>query len=269
MLFGGALLFAFAVNVFLTPKQILSGGATGVSITLNVLFSIPVGLMMLIINLPLVIANAFLYGMRFTYRTLLGVILTSVLTDLLSFLPPSESETLICAALGGVCMGTGIGIMFYEGVTTGGTDLAAFLLKRKFPHVSAGKLILIIDTVLIFLCAFALSDFGGVFYSLIALAATALSLDTAEGLLERCKLMLVISCDADALLSELSDRVRAGAVVFRGCAKMDGEERSILMFSVKRTELYYVKEAMYRRDPGSVVIITDAGVSGIVDGNKK
>ena len=259
ILFGGVL-FALSINVFLNPQRILVGGASGVAITLNAILSFPIGITMLLVNLPLVIANAIVYGARFTYRTLFGVVLTSALTDILSFLEPSKSEPLICAALGGVCMGTGIGIMFYEGITTGGTDLAAFLLKRRFPQISVGRLILIVDAAIILICAWALSDFGGVFYSFIALGATALSLDTAEGALERCKLMLVISADPHSLLPLLSDRVRESAVVIDNCIRKDGEVRGCVMFSVRRPELYYAKEAMLLRDPDAMLIITDAAV---------
>ena len=91
LLLGGSL-YAFALVVFLMPKGIIVGGVSGVATTLNILFELPVGMMILLINLPLVIANAFVSGARFMYRTLIGVVLTSVLTDVFAPLAPSESE---------------------------------------------------------------------------------------------------------------------------------------------------------------------------------
>ena len=130
----GSFLYAFSLNVFLVPRGIVVGGASGLATALGILFSLPVGILIMLINIPLVIANAVVYGLRFTYRTLIGVLLTSVMTDVLTFLPVSGSESLICALLGGACMGTGVGILFHSGITTGGTDLCAFLLKKKFPE---------------------------------------------------------------------------------------------------------------------------------------
>ncbi len=262
MLLLGAFLFAFSLNVFLTPKEIVVGGASGLATAFGIIFGVPTGLLILLINLPLVVANAFAYGLRFTYRTLIGVVLTSILTDVLAFLPESESEPLICALLGGACIGSGVGIMFYCGITTGGTDLAAFLLKKKYPHMSVGRLILVVDAVIIVLCAILLSNYDGVLYSFIACVATSFSLDAAEGGLDSAKLMIVVSRRAPDLVAELSDRVRRGATLLECTGGYTGEKKQTLICVVKRTELYYARQAVIRRDPDAFIIITDSSVHG-------
>lgn len=262
MLILGAFLFAFSINVFLSPRGIVVGGASGLATALGSLFGLPIGVLILLINLPLVIANAFVWGLSFTYRTLIGVILTSVMTDLLSGIPPSESESLICALFGGVCMGAGVGILFHSGVTTGGTDLAAFLLKRKYPQMSVARLILTVDAIIIVLCSVLLSNFDGIIYSFIACIATSFSLDAAEGGLDSSKLMIVVSIRALDIVSELSDRVRRGATVFECRGGYTGETKSAVLCVVKRPELYYARRAVKNIDPDAFIMVCDTMAEG-------
>lgn len=262
MLLLGAFLFSFSINVFLSPRGIVVGGASGLATALGSVFDLPIGMLILLINLPLVIANAFVWGLSFTYRTLIGVVLTGVMTDLMSGIAPSESESLLCALLGGACMGAGVGIMFHSGVTTGGTDLAAFLLKRKFPQLSVARLILGVDAVIILLCCVLLSNFDGIIYSFIACIATSFSLDIAEGGLDSSKLMIVISPRALDIVAELSDRVRRGSTVFECRGGYTGEGKSAVLCVVKRPELYYARKAVKNIDPDAFIMVCDTMADG-------
>ena len=262
LLFLGAFLFAFSINVFLSPKGIVVGGASGLATALGTIFSLPVGMLIFAINLPLVIANAFVWGLRFTYRTLIGVILTSVLTDLLSFVEVSESEPLICALLGGACMGAGVGLMFHSGVTTGGTDLAAFLLKRKFPQISVARLILTVDALIIVVCAVLLSNFDGIIYSFIACITTSFSLDAAEGGLGSAKLVIVVSTRAYDIVAELSDRVQRGPTVFDCIGGYSAQRKNAVICVVKRPELYYARQAIKKLDPDAFIMVCDTLAEG-------
>ncbi len=258
----GAFLYAFSLNVFLMPREIVVGGASGLATALGILFSLPVGMLILLINIPLVIANAIVYGIRFTYRTLIGVMLTSIMIDAFTFLPVSASESLICALLGGACMGAGVGILFHSGITTGGTDLCAFLLKKKFPQLSVSRLILTVDAMIILLCALLLSNWDGILYSYVASIATVFSLDAAQGGLGSAKAMLIVTKKAPDIISELSDRVCRGTTVYECYGGYTGDGKQTVMCVVKRPELYYAREAVMRRDPEAFVIITDAHVHG-------
>jgi len=243
--------------VFLMPKGIIVGGASGVATTLNIMFGLPVGVMIFLINLPLVIANAFVFGLRFMYRTLAGVFLTSVLTDLFAPLAPSESEALVCALLGGACLGAGVGVMFYLGVTTGGTDLAACLVKRRFRHVSTGRLILMIDALIIVVCATVLGNYEGILYSLIASITTAFSLDAAEDGLVRSKMLIVITDKAPLVSSALSERVRRGITLLDCRGWYSKEKKQMILCVVKRSELYYARLEITETDPDAFVVVSD------------
>ena len=127
----GSILYGAALAIFLTPRNIVMGGASGISVTIHALTKMPVGIGILLLNIPLLLLNVRVCGGRGMARTIIGVFATSIFTDLLEFLPPASEDALLSAFCGGAMMGAGAGIMLPRGFTTGGSDLAAYLINRK------------------------------------------------------------------------------------------------------------------------------------------
>ncbi len=256
ILFGCAL-YAFALDVFLLPREIVIGGVSGIATVLNVKYSLPVGAMIFLINLPLLAMSLIYLGRGSLIRTLLGVVLSSVFTDALSFLPESESDPFVCALLGGACLGGGLGVVFHYGVNTGGTDLAAHLIKKRTERFSMGKLIFIIDALIIFLCAFSLGNFSGIIYSFVATFAIAFSLDASERGMKRSNMLIVVTEHAEELASGLSERVGRGITLLDCTGHYTKERKKMLVCVVRRRELYSAKAHIYQQDPDAFVICAD------------
>ena len=146
----GSVLYALSVNIFTAPNHIAPGGVTGVSTLLNYLFQLPIGTMILVINLPLLLASWFRLGKAFTLRTAVVTLLSSLVIDgAAPFLPAFRGDTILVAVFGGVLAGTGLGLIFMRGATTGGSEIVARLLERKFHHIPIGRLILLVDALVV------------------------------------------------------------------------------------------------------------------------
>src|SRR5215212_8992150 len=130
----GVLLLAVANDLFLIPNHVYSGGATGLSLVINSFVPVPVGVLVLIVNVPLVIAGlVWLGGLRFVARTTYAVIVYSILLDALApILKPVTNDPLLYTLYGGLLGGAGVGLVFREQGTTGGDDIGAQLLNRFF-----------------------------------------------------------------------------------------------------------------------------------------
>ena len=127
----GSLVFALGFNAFLLPHGIVLGGATGVATVLKIFTDIPVGVSTVLVNLPIVIFYAVTFGARHLGAALAGIVSTSVAVDLLFFLPSVTDDRLIASLFGGAIMGIGVGILFRVGITTGGSDLAAYIIVNQ------------------------------------------------------------------------------------------------------------------------------------------
>ena len=117
--FGGSVLFGVAMNMFLSPGKVVLGGATGIATTINFLHpTIPIGIMIMVINVPLLLLNWKQVGPVAMIRAIAGIVASSVAIDLMTFLPVTIDDPLLCSILGGVSMGAGAGLLLTRGFTT-------------------------------------------------------------------------------------------------------------------------------------------------------
>ena len=116
-LIAGSLLFSASVNMFIVPGKIILGGATGIASFAGRFWDVPIGTLIIAINLPLLLISTKLYGMGALLKTVVGIIASSLATDLIPF-PPQAHDAMICAILGGISMGAGPGLLLSRGYTT-------------------------------------------------------------------------------------------------------------------------------------------------------
>lgn len=153
----GTLLVALSLDLFLAPNKIAPGGVSGLAVVLQHLFGWPIGAVTLAINIPLFIISTKALGTGFGAKTLYSTILLGVSIDALAFLKPLTHDTILAAVYGGIIMGVGIGIVIKYGATTGGTDMAAMTLHKYIHFLSVGRILLIIDFVIITLAGIVFS----------------------------------------------------------------------------------------------------------------
>ena len=148
----GALLYAVGYAAFIAPHTLVLGGATGLATLFFTLWRVPVGLCVLLINLPLIVWSCFAGGKAATLRAGIGIVATSLFLFLFSSPQFPAFSSFWGAVLGGAVTGTGIGLLLSFDYTTGGSELAASLLmRRKRRHLTVGRLILLFDTAIVLL----------------------------------------------------------------------------------------------------------------------
>ena len=257
-LVGGAALFSMAMNLFLLPGGIVLGGMTGIATVLNLYFSLPIGLVILLLNLPLMVLGARRFGRGFLVRTLIGVGVTSLAADCLRIFPVTVTDPLICSALGGITAGASVGILLARGYTTGGTDLVVCLLKPLLPRVSAGVLLMLADGAIILGAAAILGDFTGIFYSIICTVTAGKVTDLLLSGARRAAMVLVITDRADAVRGEILTELSRGVTELDGRGGYSGAPKQVLLCVVSKPELHRLRRIVAARDPDAFVIVADA-----------
>lgn len=152
----GTAVFAFGLLYFIIPNQLMEGGVTGITVLLNYAFGISPSLSTLVINIPLFILGWKVLGGRQILYTGIGIALLTVFLGLFErlieagYIVPfkTEHDFLLAALYAGVTIGTGLGIVFRAGGTTGGSDIIARILSRR-SGISIGKVMLGIDIIII------------------------------------------------------------------------------------------------------------------------
>lgn len=263
---AGSFLFAVAVNVFTAPNNIAPGGLTGLATMINYLFGAPIGTTILVFNVPLFIWGVLQINFRFILKTLAATVISSVTIDLTAGLfPPYQGDLMLAALFSGVLSGAGLGLIFMRGGTTGGTDLVANLIGRNFRHLSLGKLVLLVDLVVVLISAFVYRNYESPLYAIInifvsskLIDAVLYGADTGTG-----KMMFIISPKNKEIAQRIMTEISRGVTELRSRGAYRGEEDEVLLCAVRRSEVYKTQDIIRSVDPDAFVIVGDAGqISG-------
>ncbi|NLA54119.1 MAG: YitT family protein [Clostridiales bacterium] len=251
----GCFIGASAYPLFLVPNAIAPGGITGIGTVLNHLFNWPVGLTSLLLNIPLFLMGFRSMGKSFVYRTLIATLIFSLLIDLLHF-PSITDNPLLASIFGGVILGLGLGLILRASATTGGTDLLAQVVHRKYPYISVGVFLLSLDFAVILLAGFSLGAEQAM-YAMICVFVYTKMLDIVLAGLGTDKACYVITKLGDEIAARLLVDVGRGVTTVKATGSYSGEQVEMLLCIVSRVEVISVKAIVNEIDPKAFVFITD------------
>ena len=195
----GSFITAMGVSLFYLPAKIVSGGVSGLATVCFHAFGIDPGLTYGVLNVALLLIALFILGKGFVVKTVLGAACISVFVQLLSYLPPMTSDPVLATVFGSVLYGVGIGIAFVSGASTGGTDIAARIIQHFNPSVAIGRLLMVVDGVIIALSLIAFKQIDLALYGILALAISTFAVDYLISKMNISKLAFVITSKGDEL----------------------------------------------------------------------
>lgn len=255
LLVGSAIL-ALALDWFTIPNRIAAGGVSGLATITHYVFGWPVGITMLAVNVPLFVLSFGIVGRRFGVRSLVGAVVSSILVDVFApFTRPLTLDPLLASLYGGVLTGLGVGLTFYFGGSTGGTDLAARLLHH-FTHIGLGRSFLVVDAAVIAWAALAFNAELGM-YALLSLFVASKTIDFLQEGTPLAKGAFIISDHVDTIGKRVLTELDRGATVLRGRGLYTGKERDVLMVIVGRPQLRQLRLIVQEADPEAFMVITD------------
>lgn len=253
------LLYAFAFNCFFETNNLAMGGFTGIAQVLNRFIpTLPIGTTVFVMNVPLMVIGVKKQGWSILFTSICAIFVSSLVIDSMNILFDfPATEPLLACIYGGVLLGISLGLMMQKNATTGGTELAARLLKYVFHNISIGKLCLFIDVAVI--CAYALTfnSLDTALYGVIAMYVSSIAMDMIVYGSTNAKLAYVISDKSDEIKQKLID-MELGVTVFNGSGAFTGNQKNILMCAAKPNKIARIKAAVMELDPKGFVIVTDA-----------
>ena len=259
----GLVMTAWALDVFLIPNKIAAGGVSGLSTVIhywaqtNFGVNLPVGVMMLAFNAILLLIAWRSRGVSYLAKTVFGAVGLSLLVDLFApFVPHLAADDLLLAALyGGAITGVGMGFVFKAGGNTGGTDIVAQLLSRRFPF-GVGQIMLVVDAGVTTLAAI---EFGPrlAMYGVVAIFVSTAAIDLVLEGISVEKAIWIISDEADRIGASINGELGRGATRIEASGVYTGEKRGTLMVVLARNELDDLKAIVAAIDPKALVIISN------------
>ncbi len=254
----GCMLAGFSLSCFLAPNDVIAGGVSGIATIINHFFKVPIGIMIITINVPIFIWGIIKFGKSLGVATLYATIALSVFTDLFASIGTLTDDMLLASVFGGLVAGAGYGMVFYSNATTGGVDIVANIIKLKYRYISLGKIILFVDLIIILLAMYVYKNINIGLYSIISLWLTAYVLDMVLEGFNFAKLALIISDDYEKIAKLINTKLDRGATYLNGAGTYTNNEKKVIMCTIKEKEIPMLKDIIKSVDNNSFVLITDA-----------
>lgn len=235
-------------------------GFSGLALILYQLIGLPVGVGTLLLNIPVGVACYRVLGHEFLIKSVKSLIITSLMMDVVAMIfPVYNGEYLLAAICTGVLSAMGYSLIFMRGSSTGGADFLMMLLRHYHPHLTLGRLALIIDSIVIVLGVATVSrSVDSLIYGLIIAYIVATVLDRFMDGLTEGKLIMIICDKPQEMADEIAGEIDRGSTFLKAFGSYTGEERDVVMCACSTKEVHQIRQSAKKIDPYSFVIILNS-----------
>lgn len=256
----GSLILSLAVIGFFPPNNLLTGGTAGLALLLHYVTNYSIGAIMIAINLPLLIIGAKYLGKLFAIRTIVTIIITSLFLDLFSeilVLKPFIIDTILASIFGGIGIGIGLALIIKGNSSAGGSTIIARIVATK-TEIKPGKVILVIDLLIIFSALFIFNDTAQVLWSVISIYITSKVIDMILTGNMNKKIVHLVTNKTDELKVQIREHLGPHGTIINGEGLYENEDKKIILLVVEVSKLEYLRQLVRDNDPDGFLIITEA-----------
>jgi len=255
----GSFIMALGYSLFIIPHHFVPGGVSGISIIVNYFTNFPVGILIIIFNIPIFLLGIKLMGKSYGIKSFIGMIISSLLIDFFYEVLKIKAATdnlLLSSVYAGVFLGAGLGIIFTAKASTGGTDTVGQVLNKYF-GVSVGFGILMIDFIIISLSGIVFKSWDIPLYSYIVLFISTKVIDLILEGWNFTKLVIINSTKNKEIEKFIMDKLNRGGTALKSRSLYLKKEGEIIMSVVYRKQIAILKDYIKEIDPNAFVIISD------------
>ena len=258
LFFLGPIITALGISVFYLPNKVVSGGVSGLSTILYHIASIPPGLSFAVINILFLLISFKVIGKEFVIKTIIGAANISLFVQLFSELPAMTDDIVLASLFGSLLYGIGIGLTLLSGGSTGGTDILGRLLQHFFPHFKIGKLLLIVDAMVILTSLIVFGNINLTLWGIVALFVSTFAVDWLIQKLNVSKLAFIVTDKGIEVAKELVSTSPRGVTIFDVTGAYTMEKKSTLMCALKENEIPQFQKKILQIDSEAFIIFSES-----------
>lgn len=257
----GAYLVSLGINMFLLPHKMTTGGASGIATILYYLFNVPMGLSILIINLPLFLMSMYKFGIKFSFKTIIATAIMSVFLEMFNYdiiIANNPTDLFTSCIFGGLIVGVGLSLVLKAGASTGGSDLLAQLIVKCTNAQSLSSVLLVIESIIIISIILVFKNINIGLYSIIALFVSTKVIDLIFAGVDYIKVVTIITKKSDKVIEPILKDLKRGATVTNSIGAHSGEEITTITCIITRPEIAKIKQIIRDNDSNAIMYITTA-----------
>lgn len=257
---AGAFIYAFGFYAFVKAAGITTGGVTGFVNVVNMITPVRISLMLLCINIPLLIVSWIVLKWRFTISTLIGsgleMAFMAIFENYLDAYLPFTENILLSCILGGLTIGTGLGLIMRCGSSTGGTDIVMKLLHRKWRYLRGGVLHICIDAAVLLFFFCVTRNLDATVYGFITIAISNTIYDFVLYGTNTSKTVHIITDKPAEMTQMLLAKCDCGVTVLEAKGAYTNKPKQILLCVVRNTMFPVLKDIIQACDENAFVIVS-------------
>lgn len=266
LLLAGAVIYSVGTHSFIEPANIAPGGAVGIALMANYVTELPVGRLTLAVNLPLLILAWFHLSKRFAVSTAMACAVCSVMLDYIiaPVCPVYTGDRLMCSLYGGILVGVGMAFIFLAGCTTGGSDVVGYLLQKKYPHVSIGRALLLIDGIILSTSVFVFRNIDAALFGMLSLYAQTKVIDAIIYGNDAGTQAQIVTKNPQEVAARVISELERTVTFLPAKGAYSGADTTVVLCAVRKSEFSRLKRIIADADREAFVIVTEtSGVFGL------
>jgi len=257
----GSTILAISYALFIIPFHIVPGGVSGIAIIINYFANIPVGLLTIVLNLPILYLGIKKLGKAYGIKSIVGILFSYLGIDffyeILKFKNIHATNNEILASIyGGVMLGVGLGLVFKGRASTGGTDVIGMLIN-KYTGISVGMAILIVDSLIISASGFSYHSLEAPLIGYLTLFVSSKAIDFVLEGWNYAKMAFIITDKENEVRELIFNKLGRGGTIFFGKTLYKEEPKNIIMTVVTRKQFPTLRQEIRKIDTNAFVIISD------------
>ena len=260
LLLVGALIYGIGTHAFVEPAHIAPGGAMGIALMVNHFADLPIGLLTLAINIPLLVLAWFSLSHRFAVSTAFATAVCSFILDFMvaPVCPVYTGDRILCSLYGGILSGVGMGLIFMAGMTTGGSDILGYVLQKKRPQLSIGRALMAVDGVILLMSIYVFGNIDAALFGLVSLFATTKVIDSVIYGGDASTMATVVTRKPREIARRIIADLDRSATLVQATGAYSGKDTSVPLCTVRKSQFQRLRKIVYEADPGAFLMATEA-----------
>lgn len=254
-------MLAFGVVGFLSPNNIATGGTAGLAIVLHHLINWPIGVLMFVINIPLLLVSIKYLGKKFAINTVICIGAISLFVEVLAEfagLPNLSNNLLLATLYGGVCVGIGLGFVFKGGASAGGGTILAKIITAN-TDFKTSTVIFVLDTAVIVSAGIVFRSVELALWSTISIYAASKLIDMVLVGAPNQKIVHISSSkNLNELSKQISDNLGISGTIVKGDDLGATEHKDIIFIMIDKNKLNFLKQLVFEYDENVKMIVMEA-----------
>lgn len=256
----GSLCMSIGVYNFAAASGFPVTGVSGIALVFYYYWQLPIGFVTMMLNIPIILICGRILGIKFVLRSLKTMLISMFFMDVVApLLPVYQGELILSCICMGIFSGTGYALIYMRNSSTGGSDFITMAIRAKKPHLSLGRIIMILDCSILLVCGFLMGgNIDNIIYGLIATSIVSVVVDKVMYGLDAGKVSMIVTEYGKEITDKIYELTGRGATLLRGSGSYSQDDKQVVMCACSYKQMHVVQQAVKDVDENAFMVIMEA-----------